>query len=265
LYSSFQLASKYLSFWLTASNGRGHGTHSPFVFDFIQNVLNDKRDFFPYFEIENLRKKLKKDQRVIQVDDFGAGSGVRSGQDRRVADIARHSAKSARFGQLLFRMVHYYRPSTIIELGTSLGLSGAYLASGNNAGKLITIEGAPGLAKIAKQQFDSLSLDNVELLQGPFDEVLPAVLLRQPVLDMVFIDGNHRKDPSLKYFNLIIQQMSDSSVIVFDDIHWSNEMEEAWSDIKRDSRVLLTVDLFFIGLVFFNNDFRTKQDFAIRF
>lgn len=265
MYSKFQLAKKYLHYYLTASNGNGHGIHSPFVFDFIKNVLNDSRNFYAYQQIENLREQLLKDETIIEVEDFGAGSAIFQNNKRTVAEIVKHSAKSEKLGRLLFRIANYYQPKTVIELGTSAGLSSTYLASAVAGAKLITIEGSPAIAAIAKRNFQFLRLSNIELMNGNFDDLLPGILQNNSNIDLAFIDGNHRKQPTINYFNLLVDKVSSSSILIFDDIHWSKEMEEAWQEIKNDSRVMLTVDLFFIGIVFFKNDFKTKQHFIIRF
>ncbi|MCW3105652.1 MAG: class SAM-dependent methyltransferase, partial [Segetibacter sp.] len=140
MYSPFKLASKYLSYFLTASNGKGHGVHSPFVFDFITNVLNDHRTFYAYDELEKLRRSLLSNKTVLTIEDFGAGSAVHKSNERKVSDIARSSLKPKKFGQLMFRMVDYYKANTIVELGTSLGITTAYLASGNLKGQVYTFE-----------------------------------------------------------------------------------------------------------------------------
>jgi len=53
--------------------------------------------------------------------------------------------------------------------------------------------------------------------------------------------------------------------LVFDDIHWSAEMEKAWLEIKSHPSVQYTIDIFFLGFVFFRPDFKVKQNFSIRF
>jgi predicted O-methyltransferase YrrM len=265
MYCRSQLITKYLHYYITASNGKGHGIHSPFVFDFIKNVLNDKRNFYAYQQMENLRAELLKNETIIEVEDFGAGSAISKTNKRTVSEIVRSAAKTERLGRLLFRIANYYQPKTMIELGTSAGLSSAYLASAIPNSKLITIEGSPAIAEIAKKNFSTLGLSNIELMTGNFDDILPKVLKDQPTIDLAFIDGNHRKQPTLNYFNLLIQHISDFSVLIFDDIHWSSDMESAWQEIKNDERVMLTVDLFFLGIAFFKNDFKTKQHFIIRF
>ena len=265
MYSPFQLAKKFLKYYITASNGKGHGTHSPFVFSFIINVLNDKRDFYFYEAIENLRNDLKANATVIEVEDYGAGSGISKTKNRTVKEIAKSALKPKKFGQLMFRIVDYYAPKTIIELGTSLGITSAYLASASSAASVTTMEGAPVIAQLAQKNFEQLGLKNINLILGNFDKTLPLTLNKLSPIDLAFIDGNHRKEPTLRYFEQLLQHSHDHTILIFDDIHWSNEMEAAWETIKAHERVMLSIDLFFIGIVFFRKDFKVKQHFVIRF
>jgi predicted O-methyltransferase YrrM len=270
------LAQKYLHYFLTASNGKGHGIHSPFVYDFIERVLNDTGDFPAYSRIGSLRRQMEKDPAILDIEDLGAGSARHgsetrgsgqavTGSRRRIGDLARQAAKPKKLGQLLFRIDHHYRPRTILELGTSLGLSTAYLASGSPAAKLLTIEGAGAVAAVAEKNFQSLGLGQVELIVGHFDQAIGGALDRLGPLDLAFVDGNHRREPTLRYFDLLISRASPSSVLIFDDIHWSPEMETAWLAIRQDPRAMLTIDLFFMGLVFLRDEFKVKQDFTLRF
>lgn len=214
--------------------------------------------------IEDLRRELEQDKTLLEIEDLGAGSALQATRQRSIASLARHAAKPRKLGRLLFRIARYYQPKTILELGTSLGLSSSYLASGAANAKLCTIEGAAPVAAIAERNFRSLNLQP-ELVIGNFDQHLGPVLDRMGPVDMAFIDGNHRKEPTLRYFNALMDRMSPSSVLIFDDIHWSPEMEAAWESIRADKRVFLTIDLFFIGLVFIREEFKIKQHFTIRF
>jgi predicted O-methyltransferase YrrM len=266
MYSRFEIGLKYLQYFFTASSGKGHGIHSPFVFTFIQQVLNDKRDFYAYGKVEALRAQLIKDTTLLTIEDFGAGAVSGSAPKKRtVGEIARLAAKPKKLGQLLFRMVNYYQPHYIVELGTSLGLSTCYLSSGNLNAKLYTLEGAGEIAHLAEQHFRQLSLGQVELVKGNFEHTLSGVLQKIPTVDLVFIDGNHRKKATLDYFEQLILKKNDHTILIFDDIHWSKEMEEAWLKIKQHPDVLVTIDLFFLGLVFFRKEFKIKQDFVIRY
>lgn len=265
MYSSFQLAKKYLRYYVTASNGKGHGTHSPFVFDFIQNVLNDKKQYACYKQIESIRSDLKSNSTTIEVEDFGAGSNVIKSNQRVVKAIAQSSLKPAKYAQLLYRMVQHYAPQQVLELGTSLGVTTAYLAKGNASARIYTCEGAAQIAAIAQQNFTQLELQNVQLVQGDFGATLPALLNTVPLIDFTFIDGNHRQKPTLQYFEQLLAHSALPCIFVFDDIHWSQEMEAAWAIIQAHPAVTLTIDLFFIGIVCINRDLKVKQHFSIAF
>jgi predicted O-methyltransferase YrrM len=265
VYSPFQLTQKYISYYLHASNGKGHGIHSPFVYDFVRNVLNDKRQFYAYKQVEDLRQKLLRNQNVLEVEDFGAGSTQHKTNWRPISGIAQHAAKSKKWAQLLFRIVHNYQPNTILELGTSLGISTAYMSLANPKARIITAEGSAAVAEQANRNFQQLNGRNIEQVVGNFDDTLAGILQQVPQLDLSFIDGNHRLEPTLQYFNQLLPAMHNGSIMIFDDIHWSAGMEQAWRTIQQHRSVHLTIDLFFIGLVFFSDQFKIKQDFVIRF
>ena len=265
MYSPIKLGIKYIAYYLQASNGKGHGIHSPFVFDFITKVLNDKRFFYDYAAIENLREELLVDSTEIFVEDFGAGSRVKNSNRRMVKTIAHSALKPKKFGQLLFRMVNYYAPKTILELGTSFGITAAYLASANKKVKLINMEGATAISELANRNFKRLQLENIQLVTGNFDDRLKDIVTKISNIDLLFIDGNHRYEPTIRYFQDLLPLTNDQSIFVFDDIHWSEEMEKAWNEILEYPAVTLTIDLFFIGIVFFRKENMVKQHFTIRF
>jgi len=265
MFSSWQLIKKYSAYYLSASNGKGHGIHSPFTYDFVRQVLNDKRPFYAYNQVEALRRQLLQNETVIEVEDFGAGSAITKNNRRSVASIARHAAKSKKWAQLLFRIVNYYQPQTVLELGTSLGISTAYMAMANPKARIITAEGSGAIADQAKRNFQSLQLSNIQQVVGNFDDTLPGILASGSPLDLAFIDGNHRYDPTVQYFKQLLPHVHAGSMVIFDDIHWSADMEEAWEAIKENNAVRLSIDLFFVGLVFFSDQFKIKQHFTIRF
>jgi len=265
LYSPFQLAKKYLHYYLTASNGKGHGVHSPFVFDLINNVLKDKKEYACYAAIERQRNLFLQNRATIEVEDFGAGSSVIKSNTRVIKNIAASSLKPKKFAQLLFRIVHYYQPAAILELGTSLGITSSYLAKGNEQSVVFTCEGSSAIAGIAQKNFDALQIKNIRLTLGDFAKTLQPLLNEIGKVDLAFVDGNHRKDPTLDYFTQLLQHSHPATIMIFDDIHWSEEMEAAWHTIQQHPSVTLTIDLFFIGLVFINPDFKVKQHFTIRF
>lgn len=251
-------AFKYLKYLLSAKTA--HGIHSPFVFELYNEVINKKGNYYSFDKIELLRRKLLISQKEIEVTDLGTG---KSGK-RMLSEIAERSAKDKKYCELLFRLAYHFKPNTILELGTSLGISTAYLSSANPNAKVVTIEGCPNTSAEAKKNFESLALNNIESVVGNFDSVLTSVVSRQSSVDLVFIDGNHKKIPTLNYFNQLLQHTTNDSVFVFDDIHWSDEMEEAWEEIKSHPKVTVTIDLFFLGLVFFRKE-QAKENFILKF
>ncbi len=265
MYSKWQSAGKYLKYYLTASNRKGHGIHSPFVFDFISNVLNDQKDYPEYERVEKLRSRLLRDKTSLHIQDLGAGSSVSKTNQRTIASIVQFAAKPKKFAQLLFRMVKKYQLKTILELGTSLGISSAYLSLAKIDSKVTTMEGAKEVADMARENFTSLGLQNISIIEGDFDQTLSSVLSPLSSVDFAFIDGNHRREPTERYFQQLLSKTNNDSILILDDIHWSREMEEAWETIKKHPSVRCTIDLFFIGIVFFREEFREKQHFKIRF
>ncbi len=239
--------------------------HSPFIFDFIVKVLKDKKQYPAYTVIENLRNDLLNNSDELTVKDFGAGSSIDKSNRRKISSIAKNAAKPAKYGQLLFRMVQHYKPHTILELGTSLGITTSYLSSAMTNSQVITMEGASSIVSTAGENFKKLKLQNIEIVEGNFDDTLTEIINSSRTLDFVFLDGNHRLHPTIQYFNTILSKINNDSIIVVDDIHWSSEMEQAWQVIKNHSSIKCSVDLFFIGIVFFRGEFHEKQHFAIRF
>ncbi|HLF45560.1 MAG TPA: class I SAM-dependent methyltransferase, partial [Chitinophagaceae bacterium] len=265
MYSPFQLTIKYLNYYLTASGSKGHGMHSPFVFDFITKVLNDKTNYPEYEKAENLRHKLLMDDKMLNVEDFGAGSSISNKKKRSVSSIAKHAARPKKYGQLLFRIVKHFEPDTILELGTSLGISSYYMSLGSPNARVITLEGAKEVANLSNDNFRLLGLKNIELVQGNFDDNLSSVISGLSAIDFAFIDGNHRQEPTERYFRQLLPKVNNESVLVFDDIHWSRDMELAWESIKKNPAVRCSIDLFFTGIIFFRKEFKEKQHFTIRF
>jgi predicted O-methyltransferase YrrM len=265
MYSRFQLLFKYCKYFIGASNGKGHGIHSPFVFEFVRKVLMDKKKYPAYKQVNDWRNQLINDDTVIEVIDLGAGSAVNNTLQRKVSAIAKNAAKPKKYGQLLYRLIAYYKPKNIVEIGTSLGLSTAYFSLANPDSSFTTLEGVPSIAQRAMQNFSNWGLVNVKLVQGNFDDTLTATLSKLSSVDFVFVDGNHRKEPTLRYFEQIMKFSNNNTILVFDDIHWSSEMEEAWEAIKADKRVMLSIDLFFLGIILFKTDFYQSQDFILRY
>jgi predicted O-methyltransferase YrrM len=239
--------------------------HSPFVFDFILNVLNNGKGYTIPAEVETCRQKLLASAREVEVEDLGAGSRVQKETVRKVSDIARNALKPPKYAGMLYRMVCHYKPQLVIELGTSLGITTAYLAKASPAATVYTIEGSREIRLQALAVFNELGIENINSLQGNFDELLPEIIASSRGVDLAYIDGNHRLKPTMNYFSRLVDKSHNDTILIFDDIHWSKEMEKAWEVIKAHPSVRCSIDIFFLGMIFFRSEFKEPRHFKIRF
>lgn len=200
----------------------------------------------------------------IEVLDFGAGSRKGNSPRKKIADIAKNAQKPSKFARLLYRLIRRFEPETVFDLGTSLGLTTLYESFAAPQARITSFEGCPETARIARQNLASLERKNVNVVVGNLDETLISALEQTPRLDFAFFDANHRYEPTLRYFEACLDRAHEDSVFVFDDIHWSEEMEKAWTDIQAHPCVAVTIDLFFVGLVFFRKK-QPVQHFVLRF
>ena len=263
MYNNLQLARKYVHYYINAFNGKGHGMHSPFVFNFIQHVLNggNEKDLE---DIEALRKSLLRNRNMLQITDLGAGSRSAKVSRRSVKQIAASALKPPRLATILYRLSKFYKPDVVIELGTSLGITTSCFSRALPQSTIISIEGSGPVAAVANENFQKLGCKNIQVLEGNFDDVLKPLLDRIPLVDLAYIDGNHRYEPTIRYFHWFLEKSDEHTIMVFDDIHWSFEMEKAWEEIKAHPSVRYTIDIFFLGFVFFREEFKVKQHFLIR-
>lgn len=254
------IAYKYLQHLIQSKNTKGHGIHSPYLYRFTQDVIYEKNPFYTFPKIESLRRKLKLDNRSVAIKDFGTG------KDRveKVRDVANKSLSQKKEAQLLFRLMCFLNAKNVLELGTSLGITTAYLASSSPNVRCISLEGSEEIAKIANENFRTLGLKNVDLMVGNIDDTLPDALHQMDKPDVVFFDANHCKKATLQYFNQSIEHIEQKTVFIIDDIYRSNDMEDAWNEIRRHPKVTTTFDLFQLGIVFFNKNF-PKKTYKMRF
>ena len=238
--------------------------HPPFLYELVSQVFEDRKVYPEYQRVEDLKKELLMRKDTVEVHDLGAGSSATSKKVRTVSDITRHSSKQRKQGRLLFRLSRFLRPGTVLELGTAMGLSSAYLALGYDRSEVTTVEGCGNIAGLAQDNLKKLGLGQVTVIHGDFRDALPRYLEGTDHIDLAFVDGNHRKQPTIDYFEQILPKTVNASCLVFDDIHWSDGMESAWRYISGHPEVMLSIDLFHLGIVFFRKEL-TKQHFTIRF
>ena len=252
---------KYIKYRLSAKTR--YDVHSPFLFALVEEVFRNKGNYYAYDKIEPIRRRALQDNRSIAITDLGAGSRSLSEKTRTVSAIARTSVMPIYQAQRLHRVLVKFRPQTVLEIGTSLGITTMYLAAANQQAEIITLEGCPNTRKIALEHFAIGGFKNIRSVEGNFDDTLPQVLQEKKEIDFALIDGNHRKEATLRYFHEIAEHCHSNSILVFDDIHWSDEMEEAWNEIIRDERITLSLDLFHQGMVFFKKELK-KEHYVLK-
>jgi predicted O-methyltransferase YrrM len=237
----------FISYWLEAVDE--HSLHSPFFFDLYTKYIKPLPSAEQFSHIESLRKKLLNDQREITVRDLG--SGANKGSRRRIASIARTSLSTPQYSAIYSRLVKQCNATCVVELGTSFGINTLYLAEKADA-TVTTFEGAPAVADIAGLTFEFANKKNIDLIIGNINRTLPVFLHRVRRVDLAFIDANHRYEPTIHYFELLLKKIHERSVLVIDDIHHSPEMERAWKVIRDNRLVYGSTDLFRCGIVFFD-------------
>lgn len=256
----FQIKS-YLKFLWHSKNE--HAVHSPFVFSLITKCFYDKKSKPDYVLLKEYRNTLLANKNSIEVTDFGAGSKVFNSNTRVVAQIVKTAGISEKRAELLYRITHYFKPDHILELGTSLGLATTALALGNQNSKITTLEGCSNTIAIAKKQLQLFNVTNVEFITTEFSKYLTTHNSQPTTYDLIYFDGNHSKKATLEYFELLLPSITNDSVWIFDDIHWSADMESAWEIIKKHPKITVTIDTFQWGLVFFRRE-QPKEHFIIR-
>ena len=257
----------YLRHFFSAWNTTGEGIHSPYLFELVRFVLRDENAYYCFADIERRRELLLACQDVLDVTDFGsAGSPEGKQVQRRVCDIAKTHLERPKIGQLLFRLVnfiaqHEKRPLEILELGTSLGVTTAYLASADSRHRVLTFEGSEAVLRVAQGVWRALRLENIEWQQGNIDDTLYKCAREH--LDLAYVDANHTFEATMRYVHFLLPRMNEKGVIVIDDIHHSEQMEQAWAALKDDARVTTSMDLYHVGLLFVDPHY-LKRHYRIR-
>jgi len=241
-----------------------HSLQAPFIFQFYTDLVEGIKNQHKDPEIEKIRKAMLADKTRIIGIDYGAGSNYVSDTSRRISKIAKKGISSPKSCRLISCLARYQRPQTIIELGTSLGISTAYLSRATPKGKIFTFEGNTDLCDCAKLNWNILSCDNIELVAGDIDQTLAKILDKVPRVDFAIIDANHTKSALLDYYGMIKQRISTEGLIFIDDIRWSVEMYEGWLEITKDPAVKLSIEFLQNGLLFFKKGL-SKQHYILSY
>lgn len=228
---------------------RRHGIHSPFVYELMDRVLSRPGDISAFAGIERLRSALLQENRALKVTDFGAGSRKNKVPERKIKDIVRYAASEPKQALAIALYCRYTGAETIVELGTNVGIGTAYLAAVNKKAEIFTLEGDPGLAEMAGTHFQQLGMHRISVITGAFEDHLETLLKRCGPVDILFMDGNHRKEPTLLYLKTVLPYLSEDASVIVDDIYWSKEMTEAWREMTREKAFNLTLDFFHFGIL----------------
>lgn len=254
----------YVNYLIFSRHRRGHGIHSPFAFSLVSEIFRNKTAPDIVCCIEKKRKKLLADSRSINVNDLGSGSVRMKSSLRKVSDITRYSAVPEKYGILLSNMARAFGEPVILEFGTSLGISTMYMAASCPGATVITMEGCEATSGLAAENFRESGLDNIRLITGPFDKIMPALKSEKITPGLVFIDGNHAREPVISYFNQVADMSGAGTVVIIDDIYSSGGMAEAWSEIRNHREVTLSVDIFRMGIVFFRKGLN-RTNYVVRY
>lgn len=256
-------AIRYFTYLIRSKHYKGHGVHSPFLYKFTREVIFSNKNNPHFNEIDLIVNELKRNKSLIRITDYGAGSRVFNTSKRRIGDIAKVSSTNKKYGKLLYRIVEYFDIKNILEIGTSLGVGTLYLAYPKKA-NVYTIEGDLSIYENAKNTFKRSGLSNIYPVNGVFDKILPDLLNKLSNVDLVYFDGNHKMEPTLNYFEQCLPKITNNTIFIFDDIHWSKGMESAWEQVKAHPKTMVTIDLFHMGIVFFRKEL-SKEHFVIKY
>lgn len=265
----------YLKHFFSSWNTTGEGIHSPYLFELVRFILRDRNAYYCFADIERRRVFLKACNDELDVVDFGS-QGSKDGKRvrRKVSEIAKNHLERPEVGQLLFRLVnwigeHEKRPLEIVELGTSLGVTTAYLASADSRNTVQTYEGSGEVLQVAQGVWRTLRLENIRWIEGDIDQTLlnrdhSLLLCNAPArVDIAYVDANHTYEATKRYADFLLERLNQKGVLAIDDIHYSEEMERAWQELKLDPRVTTTMDLYHLGLIFVDPHY-LKRHYKIR-
>ncbi len=260
IHHTLFIITAYIKHWFSSKPKGGFGIHSPFVYRFVTDVIECNHQYYAYGDVERFRRAWLSDKMEIDFTDYGTGT---SGK-RKICNIAKKSLKSKDLAQLIYRIALSNHSHNILELGTSLGITTMYLALTDSTARVVSLEGCQAVANCALSALNLRGIKNVEIITGNIDNTIKGVVSTFDSLDFVLFDANHRKEPTMYYFNECLTKVHDKTIFVFDDINHSDEMREAWKEICGNEKVRVTIDIFHLGIVFFDKKLK-KEHYKIRY
>jgi len=222
------------------------------------NFGEDEIALMKNFEL--LRRNTNDSAEVLEMNDYGAVNRKLSAVkeqgnepvrvSRKLGKLNRMATKPAAWTRFFYSIVKELKPSLCLELGTCTGFTSMYIGAAmkETSTQLITIEGDRTLSALAHIAFEKLRLKNIKQFTGSFDTVLPKILEPATTFDFVFVDGNHREEPTVRYFDMLSPHVRSGGIMIFDDIIWSKGMRNAWQRISSSEKILFSVNLIQIGI-----------------
>jgi predicted O-methyltransferase YrrM len=237
-----------------------YNIHSPYLFALLSRMMDRNINYYDFENLHDLREYFKRQKLRFSGEDPGAGSSI-PGDNRSIRKIMKHAVSPAWKSEVFYRLLEFYQPKKILELGTSLGLNTLYLAHSNPDITVITIEGNPEIHRFASTLFKRLKMQNITAVCGNIDDHLESILQSDPDINCIIMDANHRLEPTLSYFELIKKHLSPGLVIM-DDIHWSPGMTEAWNKCRSEGNFNVDIDFYYFGLLLKSTQIKTRESFS---
>ncbi|MCX7953574.1 MAG: class I SAM-dependent methyltransferase [Bacteroidales bacterium] len=254
----------FIKYLLTSRHRKGHGIHSPYIYHLIKNVFLYNQKKYQLKLVPRRFKEIIQKYSTVEHLDFGAkGKGTK--YLINVKKKYKYISVPIKYGKILSNLITYFNCKNILELGTGLGISSSYMALLNNRSTITTVDASTEFIKIAQELWKKLRINNINVINKTFNEAINEIIKTNDFIDMLFIDGNHKKDALLSYYYKLKPKFNKNTIVVIDDIYWSKEMHEAWNIIKNDPDVSLSIDIFRMGLIFFTDKIFFKQHYKIRY
>ncbi len=234
--------------------------HSPFVYDFCRFVLLKKTTSKNKQTIDEIKSYYHNHNLPLELEELGAGK--KTTYVISTSDYLTRTAVTDKYGSLLQHIIEYYKIECVIETGTALGISAAWMAQANTSPQIHTIDGNRDLCTAAEKMFSNFNLNKVHTYHGTIIQTLPKLYSLIGDKTMIYLDAHHTGEASIEYFNMLKPFLRKDSVLVLDDINYSKDMHQAWKEIISDSSVTLSINLFRMGVIFFNPAL-SKQEFYL--
>ncbi len=243
---------KYLSYLFHAKHRKGFGIHSPFVFYLVTMVIEEKLPYYRFVQIENLRTLLTKTKKKIKENRNGVE------KERRISEFVYESSFSPSYDQLLFRLVNFFKPKNVVEIGDSVGITTLYLATSDTRRPTYTIGESKDLADFAHTTFGKVGLQNIIQLAGSVEEKLPVVLSKEKNVDFVYFGRQASVEAMQKSLSLLSSCFTGKTVLLMSDI-WKDDRKKLWESVKKQGGGRVSIDMFHYGILIYNEDLQCEN------